>query len=410
MINQKIIDNFYLYDKFLSLLNPREKEIALSLKMMYSIHMENNNGEGNLFFIKQFLRFVIKFFFIPFMKIELESSSKDVVLKNSTIEISIVNHSTLSLGSLKRKICINFSSLKIYKELFTILSIYRKDKTLNQRYILLLIHRLIDYLLVYHTINIQKVRTLLMENDRDPYNLALIHRAKIMNIETIKYDNWLIDPVNHNDVYCEYYFYPSLYHKNIIASFYSNSKLKYLKGGFFDWDRLNSYTVMAKKRVIYFTQFGIDMNQHKQYICDIANILKNIDHEYQLVIKIHPREESSQYRKIVGDIYPVTFISTCDDIYQLISESEFCFSVFSTISLEAKHIVANSYFINYDSPNFEIIDYDKLDIDLIQNREMLQKILEKQYTPLSIEEFIKKNNCSFPHTIEIMEKILADDN
>jgi len=410
--NQKIVKNFEDYDTFLDSLSVRNKQIALSVKMMYAIHMENNKHKGAFFIGKQVLRGIIKFFSIPFIAGRLvheDKFSRNIIIANSSIEKMISKELNVSLVSISRYMKFNININIIYKEFFSLLAHYMKDKNLNKIYIILLLHRIIDYLVIYHTISIENIRTILVENDRSSKNLALIHHANHLGISTIKYDNWLIDPVNHNDIYCKYYFYPSLYHKHIIDSFSSNKELIYIKGGFFSWDRLSRYKVKSVQKIIYFTQFGISVSKHKQYINDIIDILKTLDKDYQLIIKIHPREKYEKYRHIIENNYPLKLMTECDDIYQLISEAEFCFSVFSTISLEAKHIIENSYFINYDYQNFEIVDYQEIKLDVVKNKKNLSHILHNNYTPRDKKIFIKENNCSFPYTINTMEKILTHD-
>jgi hypothetical protein len=413
--NENIIMNFKTYDMFLSSLNAREKEIALSIKMMYAIHMENNKEKGIMFDIIQIVRLFLKIVTIPFLKYIIKSNKSHcsyLILGDTATEQFVSKKLPVSKAVIAIKISFNKKALQIYKEFFQMIRRYNKSSNLNKHYIILLLHRLIDYLIVYHTVDVKKIEIICIENDRDPKNLALIHISKLANIKTIKYDNWLIDPVNHNDIYCDIYFYPSIYHKNIIEQFPANKKLKYIKGGFLAWDKLANYTHtpdVRKNTVIYFTQFGIDFSQHKQYIEDILMMLQHRGQSYELIIKVHPREESDMYYMIAKQTSFVRVVKQYKDIYELISKSTFCFSVFSTISLEAKHIINHSYFINYNYRNFSLVDYEQIGLDLVKSKEMLNEIFSGYYTPIDKKTFLRKNNCSYPYTLEKLRKVLKYD-
>jgi len=415
IVNQKILQNFNVYDVFLSRLNSRDKEIVSSLKMMYSIHLPNNEVDKKpLFIVKQLLRFVVKLVTLLFFKSITLNEKSDIhcaILENTNIEVDISKKMDILLVKLNKKLTINYKSFTIYKELFRCMFRLFKDESLNKRYILVLLHRLIDYLLVYHTVDISDLKTILIENDRTPINLALVHKCKKEGIKTIKYDNWLIDPINHNDIYCEYYFYPSLYHKKIIENFDSNKMLNYIQGGFLSWDSLNEYTqknTSYKEKIIYFSQFGILINQHKEYISDIKKIMDEQERVYEFIVKIHPREDKKMYHKLLKEFDNIEIIATCSDIYKLIAESDFCFSIFSTISLEAKHILNNSYFINYNYNSFDIVNYNDLKLDVIKDRDTLRKVLNNNFKTISQKEFIKNANCKFPNTLESLKKVCDD--
>lgn len=411
--SSQIINNFQMYNNFLSTLKNKDKRIATSLKMMYSIHMENIKADKNkLFVIKQLLRFTAKFIYIPFAKISLEGlkhNSNTAILENIIIEKDISKNINIPVVKFKKSMEINLKALVIYKKLFRAIYILFMKSNLKKLYIISLIHRLIDYLIVYETLNIDKLELLLMENDRVPQNLALIHLLQDAGKTTVKYDNWLIDPIHHNDIYCDYYFYPSLYHKDIIENFSYNKKLKYIKGGFLDWDKLSHYKDTSNDNIlsiVYFTQFGIAKNEHKQYISDIVDIMDSLELEYILTIKTHPREKITDYKEFRNISNNIEIIDISNNIYTLISKANFCFSVFSTISIEAKHIVDNSYFINYNSEHFEIVNYDKIKLDLIKNKNILNDVLRKQYTPIIREIFLENNNGTFPNTNITLERFL----
>ena len=407
MSSNNILKNFKEYDDFLSKCNTVDKKNLLSLKMMYSIHMENNTL-NNIFVTKQLFRFVLKLLMIPFVKTTIKSiKNKNVILSEGDIEKDLSERLNIALIHIKKRVTFNIEFFKIYKKVYKLVIMLCSENSLKKRHILSLLHRLIDYLIVYHTVDIKNIKLLLIENDRLPSNLALVHRLNEENIKTVKYDNWLIDPINHNDIYCKYYFYPSFYHRDIIEKFSSNKNLKYIKGGFLNWDRLKKYVAKPKKKIIYFTQFGIDIVTHIKYIQDIQDIIKSKNLEYELIVKIHPRENIQKYKTILTVNKNIKLLDRDEDSYSLISEANFCFSIFSTISLEAKHIMNNSYFLNYKVYEFDIVDYSKLNLDVIVDKKILENVLIGNYKPIEQNKFIEINNCLFPNTITKIKELIA---
>ena len=403
---KKILDNFRQFDLFLSRLSPRQKEIATSLKMMYAIHAENSNAHKTTNHLKQAIRFILKFLSVPLCNATIEGvkeKKKYAVLENSSIEESLSRERSIPLLKIKTKLGFNAKAGIVYRELFEMLFILMTSKELSQRSLHLLLHRLIDYLIVYHTVKVARLETLFIENDRHPENLALIHfLRKEGRVKTVKYDNWLIDPIHHNDVYCDYYFYPSKYHKEIIEYAPANRNLKYIEGGFLIWDGLSKYLYAPKKNetvVLYFTQFGVEKSEHLQYIHDIVSALEEREEPYTLMIKVHPRESLKTYQNIMALSRHIKIVKEVEDIYQLIAESNFCFSVFSTLSLEAKHIMKHSYFINYDR-SFELLDYDALRLDVVQDKQRVRDILGGRYEPIAQKEFIGESNCAYPYSLK----------
>lgn len=412
-MNNRIIINFQVFNNFLSKLSVKNHKIASSIKMMYSVHMEIQKEKIKfLFLMKQLTRFLIKFFLIPFYQVELignDKKSDSVILKNTTIEEFISNKTSIPIVFFKKSITFNLQFITIYTNVLKIIYFLLIDKSLNKKYILSLIHRLIDYEMTFHTLEIPAFKMILLEDDRSPSNLALIHFLRKNNVTTIKYDNWLIDPINHNEVNCEYYYYPSLYHKKIIEQFECNHELKYIKGGFLFWDRLSNYKYEVKEdefSIIYFTQFSIEVDVHKQYIRDIIETMHKNQIKGKVIIKVHPREKSSKYQELLNFFDNIEIVDKTYDNYILISKANICFSIFSTVSIEAKHITNNSYFINYETTN--LVDYNELGLDVITDKDMLNDIFSNKYIPIAQDDFIKNNNCQFPNSIKILHNIMIE--
>ncbi len=414
-LDQMILENFKSYDNFLATLKAPERERLTSLKMMYSVHMAHNDNVKMHEYIKQMLRFLLKLASIAFTKRYLSgmrAGPNCAVFENSNIEEYISHQLDIPIVKIEKAVSFNVKMIDVYRDLFNDLYLLFKSRELKKRYIFVLMHRFVDYLMVYHTMEDIRFNTLFIENDRSPEHLGLIHFLREKNIQTVKYDNWLIDPIHHNDVYCDYYFYPSVYHKKIIQSFTSNDDLKLVEGGFLSWDALAKYKSLdseKEKKIIYFTQFGVPLSEHRQYISDILNTLDELEISYVIRVKIHPKESKEVYKELLNEFNKIVIIDACDDIFSLIAESDYCFSIFSTISLEAKHIINNSFFINYNAGEFRIVNYEELHIDLIESKEKLLDLFKGPFLPSSQEKFIKNMNCKYPNSMETLKESFCND-
>ena len=188
--------------------------------------------------------------------------------------------------------------------------------------------------------------------------------------------------------------------------------MRYIEGGFISWDALDKYTYVPKRdidTIIYFTQFGME-ELHLSYMEDILSVLNGRKKPYELIIKVHPRENGTLYYAFAKKHTFVRTLEEDDDIYELISNASYCFSIFSTISIEAKHILTHSYFINYQHQDFSLVDYDKIGLDLIRDKGMIQRIFDGDFTPVDQTKFIKKNNVCYPHTLAKLGEVLNHEN
>ena len=411
-VAKSILSNFKVYDTFLASIPLVKRKPLIALKMMYAIHMQTKQVDGNRYYIMlQLLRFILKISTLPFHIYVVNLSNKGTscaVMANTQIEKDLTKKEHISLLTLKKEISFNPKFIDVYRDVFSSLLLLR-DPTLNKYHVLALIHRLIDYTQVLHTIDCSNINVLFVENDRLPQNLAIIHKLQSLQKTTVKYDNWLIDAVNHNDVYCDYYYYPNDYHKSIVQSFASNRDLHYSKGGFLNWDNLKNYpqnTTTNSTTIIYFTQFGINIEEHAQYINDIRTLMSLQNKKFHIIIKVHPREDRTTYQEYFQED---EVIGKCQDIYSYIHKATFCFSIFSTISLEAKHIIKNSYFINYHHTDFTLVSYDKLGLDLVTNRGQLAQVIEGAFKTIDQNQFIKKINSNYPHSCHSLKEAFCHD-
>lgn len=399
---KEILNNFYHYDLFLATQkNSQYYGAYQSLKMMYAIHMTFALQKSHFFLLKQILRLFLKLCRLPFVTVMLNGLRHPCsVLKTAPdLDTKIIQGRQIGLVDLQTKFGFNREALTILKHWASASKILLQENRLHTTHVIALLHRLLDYFLTFHAAEFGPITTLYMENDRLPTSKALIDKARILHIHTVKFDYWLLDPVHHNDIYCDTYFCPSAYHRAIASNTHSNAYLTIVPGGFPNWDRLNTLCVekVLDPYIVYFTQPTIPLHEHRRYINDLSRYATN----YKIIIKVHPREDISIYLPFTSS--HISVIGKDMDSYELLCHGSMFFSIFSTISLEAKHLCEYSFFINYTLPEHSSpIDYNQIGLDVISNSSELDALFTGQLHPVSKEVFLTHNNFVYPNSVEKM--------
>ncbi len=303
------------------------------------------------------------------------------------------------------------AALSLYKEMIVTMRCLLKERSLIKKNVLLCLPELIDYLVIYKWLDLTGTENIITEVDTTPWYVAVIKKAKESGVGTIKIEYFNIDAATHNNVLCEYYFYPSEFHRKIRESFPINRDLKYIEGGFINWDRLSKYRSLPKaspKIISFFTGPSGYLKYDDLYY--IEEIVSAMDKQNTvLYIKLHPRDKRD-YSKYAASGYCRIVRHQEVDNYELISDSSVCFSVWSVMTFEAKHLLDRSYFINYhwDDPA-NLIDYRAVTgfIDVVNDKAMLGKALKDQHRPVSIEAFHKKFNFTYPKTKEKLLQLVG---
>lgn len=365
--------------------------------MMYALHVNMAVKTSRFFVYLQLLRLALKLFILPLKTAKLIGTPQSCTILQTVphLDTPLATKNNVGLVELKFTFGWNHHAVTIFNQWKSASKILLSQKHLYTSHSLALLHRLLDYFLTYNTIQFNHIKTLLLENDRFPTSKALIDKARYLNIRTVKFDYWLLDPIHHNDIYCDTYFCPNDSHKTIAVHAPANKHLTIINGGFPNWDDLNTIRIeqVSDPFIVYFTQPTIPMDEHKRYIDDLACYATH----YKLIIKVHPREEISLYAPFATSNIEV--IGQEIDSYTLLAQGSMFFSIFSTVSLEAKHLCEYSFFIHYTaSAHPSPIEYDTIGIDVIRDSSMLLSLFSDQFHPTSKENFITHNNYTYPHS------------
>lgn len=412
----QIITNYSEFDKFLLKVIETTRDDMFyhafsSIRTLYSISYFNQNVRfiELLKIIPRSVVFVIKalFFKRRFNRYE------NAVIYGNTIQDKIVSKRT-SIPT----VCLikEYRFLNIFKNYKIIINLIRVillcfRSNLNKRYLFTFIPYIIDFFTVYNKVEFKNIKNIITENDVMVKEYALITSANKQNIRTIKVDYFIIDDIYSNKINCNYYYYPNSHHKNLLGKFTVNRNIKYVEGGYPSWDELDKYinknetNKTLPKKIIYFTQHSLVDNKQKIYIKSLIDILEKLS-DSLLIIKVHPRDKTD-YSYITSS--KVEIFKDQNLNYELISQAFATFSIFSGLTLEAKHICSNSFFINFDIENNNFpIEYNAFKgyIDVIENQEMLLAVINGLYKTSESDLFINKFNPAFPHSCDKLKEIL----
>jgi len=403
-IHNIILDNYRKFDAFLAMI-PSESlsyKALLSIRLSYAAIHGKKQKQSAIDTIKQILKLFISLKSIFMTRASLSQKSNILLIGSHPLDTQVAELLAIPNAQvifLKKIFSITRQDIYLLYTLALCCFYVIRYKTLHLPIFLKSSQGLIDFLITYRDLDLSQINALVMESDSLPKDVALILRAKEMHLPTIKIDHFLIDPINHNRIFCDYYFYPSILHREIMESFTVNASIHYIKGGIIHWDSLSRYSKKKKnesKEITFFGQHGDTLGQKDEifYIEEILSLMDETDH---LNIKTHPHDKSNKFDLYIGNPL-IALLKSTEDNYSLIAKSDVCFSIGSTMTMEAKHICKNSYFINYDAEAFEgYINYNTFNnaIETISNRETLKKSLHEDST-FEISNFIERFNLSYP--------------
>lgn len=414
----KILANYHTFDQFLLELpsESMQKNSFMSIRLLYCAIIGKNKITVKQS-VKHILKLIIRLVKLPFCVAEMNQKSSVIISGTHRLDHEISKLTQIPLANIKmrRKLTLLSPSWKIY---FKILKVFvyciievPRHRILEWKIFICAAYGLLDFLIAYYTIDLNEIEVIVTESDSMPLDVALLLKAKEKNIKTIKIDHFLIDPMNHNHIFCDYYFYPCLLHFNIMKSFNANSHIKYKEGGFLHWDKIAMYqhSPTTPMKISFFTQHGGILGK-KDEIYYINEILEVLPSSCILIIKVHPLDNMERY-SIFRQHLNVEILFGQIDNYALIAESSLCLSICSTLTLEAKHICENSFFINYDPDLLEgFINYNDFHglIDTLTSREMLYKAIHEDFKISKKNDFIKAFNFSYPHTVKRLLSLIEE--
>lgn len=416
----KILANYHNFDQFLLNFSNEsiQKNSFMSIRLLYCAIL----GKKEITLIqglKHTLKLIIRLVKLPFFVAEISQKNSVLIVGKHRLdyEVSKLTKIPCTHIELRKRQKFSASAWKIY---FKILKIFGacivqviRNPILEWKIFFCSAYGLLDFLVTYYTVKLDGIKVIVTESDSMPIDFALLLKAKENNIKSIKIDHFLIDPINHNRLFCDYYFYPCLLHFNIMKSFNANSHVKYKEGGFLHWDQLAmyQYSPTLPKKICFFTQHGGILGQ-KDEIYYINEILEVLPPSYTLSIKIHPFDSVERY-SIFQQNPNIEIVFGTIDNYALIAEATICLSICSTLTLEAKHVCENSFFINYEPDSLKgFINYEGFHgvIETLTSREMLSKAICGEFERTKIDNFLKGFNLSYPHAVKRLLSLIEEVN
>ncbi len=367
--NSDIILNYEKYDDFLEIVkNGRDKavyDIFFSIRSVYcseSVRFIRRNGRiGVKYCIKKSLKTFAKILSLAFLRRKINVRSGFSFLfstKHDSIAADMVG---LPVVKPRQEIRISKS---FFSELFLIMRaswIFLSDRNLDSKLKLYSFSGVAEFLLGYSSLSVSGVpKILVTENDLDPFYVGVLIRAKELGIKTVKIEYYFLDDVNHNNVLCDYYFYPNEFTKEIRLSCKYNKDLIYIEGGYLGFDKLIEVKPIAESAsiVCFYGQYAYP-EIDKEGLFLLADTLSE---QIKIVIFPHPNDPvapSVRYRAFSEKSSRFEIHTDNSSKYSLIAKSLAGFSVFSSLSLETIVLGIPSFFLNTGARDSEFISYYK---------------------------------------------------
>lgn len=413
--NKSILENYENFDAFVYKYKADTElfDLLYSIRMTYSVHTVlktfRNTNKAKRYFTVLLLIFwrLLK----PLLfTVQLTNKTRQVILYYWSKNEEMASNVGIECSYFKTDFSISFKRLYLYPKIFKIIILLFNNSLLNKLSVFENIPNIIEAVCTFYEINLNGIDLIITENDTHPQYVAVLSKAKQKGIKTVKIESVLIGDIQHNNVFCDYYFYPSNFHKNVRKKFEVNTNLKYIEGGFLNWDNLAKYKhqpANTPKIVTYFTAHSRLTGDYTDnyYIDEIISVLPD---NYQLYIKIHPRENRALYKKY-QDNQKCVVLPVDTDNFELICKSSFCISVFSSLSLEAKHIMLNSFFINYTPlSKSNVISYtDFMDyFNVITSTLELSEFLNNEKQAYTQSVFSDNFNMKYPNVCKSFKQFL----
>ncbi len=425
LFKEKIRRNFKAIDDFLSKSEDDSElyKIFFSIRVIYAFYQEIktyvSNREKTLYYIRCFFNLILRLASMPILNYHMTTKDKVIIIHaNESRYVKPLSELVgIPYSYIVSKLSFNkrsFGNIFLYPKFIKCSYLILTDKTLNKTYAACSLIRLLTYIIIYSQIDLSGIEIIITQNDLYPELVAVIQKAKDSGIKTVKIEHTLINDTVKYHVLCDYYFYPSMFHKTMIDSSKFDTKVKYVKGGFLLWDSISKYEnqPQEKPRIItFFTQHS-NLCGEKDEIFYLDEILNLLPENYIIYIKVHPRDNPFRYNKFKNNPRCRIILFGEIDNYELISRCYMCVSVFSAASLEAKHICNKSFFINYKPDKLcNILDYSIFEdfFDIIKDKDTLFMVLTDKYLFKSREVFFRKFNMTYPNTkahfLELLNKL-----
>lgn len=412
-----IRQNYVVYDDYMSRVSSNSAlyRIMLSIRMQYCVDSELNIHRKVIkrsITVKSLLRVIKACVKYIFGKCYSINNAKVMILGDWDSDMTI--SPILNIPLLNINIGWKVPSFRTIGQFFvtwwTIVRIFQMRR-LNFVYLVNALPNMILSEKIYYEFPLSDIHLILTSNDVTAYNVALLFKAQHEGIIRLKFEYAQINSLMHDNVFADYYFYPSTLHLKIRQVSPMNSGLKYIEGGYVNYNKMvcncNESIYCPEKLITYFTGHSNLYEFDDHYY--IAQVLEQKPANYRLAIKIHPYDKVEAYNYLCqyGDVVVYTFNDIGND--QLINHSSVCLSQDSAMSLEAKLICENSYFLNYTWRTCCYADdfaYMNEYFETIDSPEFLHQVLYGDHTPVSIDVFKAHVDFTYPHTLDVFKKTI----
>jgi hypothetical protein len=415
MHKEIILNSFLEYDRFLQTVDKVNKSVwnaLFSIRTYYALYARSLRQQTMFSSLKHLLKICYVLVFFPFFSCCISRDSKKVLLCTEDQMFLGLDHE-IEIARIERKWFFSFRLtgwLHVIVEFITCVRVLLSNKGIYKTNVMFFLFHLLDYLIIYQTVNMGKIKVLIVENDLFPAQVAIIQKAKDCGIKTIKIEESFIDSIRHNNVLCEYYFCPGEFYYHIRSRFEINKELKYLSGGMIGWDRLSHYKSLPseeKRRILFIAQHSAVVDD----IFYINEVLSAIGSDDLLYIKVHPRDARSRFRDYINNAQCVVIQDQAIDNYALISKMDYCFSVSSVLAVEAKHIMDRVFFINYgessESDGFDYVGAGNY-FDVVSSHQQLIDILKGEFKGKTKECCYKGFNQGYPESQKKLKDCICE--
>ncbi len=417
--SERVKKNFHDIDGFLEkkTTNFNLYWLLFSIRTHYSVIDELNIQKGEVSLSYEFKNLIRIFYLVliyPITTIAIGAKENISILGQWRFDRELSKAVNIPQLELKREW--SFLKLNRIKHLFYFIvyfSQFFREKKFDKRKLLRNFCNALYFWKYYNEADLSGIKLIIVEDDLNSVHVAILLRSMQESIIRVKTEYTHIDSLLHNNVFADYYFYPTTYNKIIRDKSNYNENVKYIKGGYLNAAYLGyprDINKVEKQNIVtYFTGHSNLFAQDDTFY--IAEILTFLPSKFELVIKVHPYDKIEKYEYLKTN--PQVRVCHFSDIsnLDLILKSKFCISIFSGMSLDAKVLCNNSYFINYTwKDSYFAEDYRSLNLffDTISSSEMLSDVLSNKFQAKPLDLFNANFNMTYPDTFTVFDTFIKN--
>ncbi len=301
-----------------------------------------------------------------------------------------------------------------YKSIFLMRKlIYFKEFRYN------ICQHLLKFYTYYFSLDLKNIKVILSECTAYYEYPAIVAKAETCGVDTIKVEYFITNAstVDTTRINAKYDYPLDSVHKEFYKQFFYNKDVQYIGvGGRLSSDFLYEYKYKTKpinnpKQILYISSHGLFAPLDKLYI----EKLKEFANKYnmELTVKLHPNDKRNPQDWLPDGVK----ISKLADreMFKLIYESDFVFSIFSSLLYQAKLINQNCFALDiYDAPEMDILGiregqkaYSEY-LEVVNSEEMLDKFITGEAQTTTTEYYIKEINPNFGSVAQSLKDFIND--